>query len=147
MVFRVWNDGTFAGTGRLPGRDVKRDLAMHLYISYLSHSVCMERILPGRFSSHPAKRDNFYHISTTSSFAGTILCWLYKLSRVKSSREETFLCNTRDWKRPLPANVPNRQTSPPGKRPLPANVPNRQTSRNTPSLTFINFHLVNGPID
>ena len=55
MVFRVWNDGTFAGTGRLPGRDVKRDLAMHLYISYLSHSVqlCGDdimltlRIVPG----------------------------------------------------------------------------------------------------
>ena len=33
------------GTGRLPGRDVKRDLAMHVYISYLSHSVYMERTL------------------------------------------------------------------------------------------------------
>ena len=32
------------GTGRLPGRDVKRDLAMHVYISYLSRSVYMERI-------------------------------------------------------------------------------------------------------
>ena len=27
------------GTGRLPGRDVKRDLAMHVYICYLSRSV------------------------------------------------------------------------------------------------------------
>ena len=107
MVFRVWNDGTFAGTGRLPGRDVKRDLAMHLYISYLSHSVCMERILPGRFSSHPAKRDNFYHISTPSSFAGTILCWLCKLFRVKSSRE-----TSPTGKRPY------RQTSPPSERPV-----------------------------
>ena len=64
------------GTGCLPGRDVKRDLAMHVYISYLSRSVYMERILPGRFSSRPGKagsrfaqpgsrqkRDNFYHIN------------------------------------------------------------------------------------
>ena len=36
------------GTGRLPGRDVKRDLTMHVYISYLSHSVYMERRLPGK---------------------------------------------------------------------------------------------------
>ena len=28
-------DGTFAGMGRLPGRDVKRDLAMHVYIYLL----------------------------------------------------------------------------------------------------------------
>ena len=40
------------GTGRLLGRVVKRDLAMHVYLSYFSHSVYMERIsLPGRFSS------------------------------------------------------------------------------------------------
>ena len=68
------------GTGCLLGRDVKRDLAMHVYICYLSRSVYMERILPGRFSSRPGKpgsrlkRDNFYHINTPSRFAGTILC-------------------------------------------------------------------------
>ena len=68
------------GKGRLPGRDVKRDLAMHVYICYLSRSVYMERILPGRFSCRPGKagsrvkRDNFYHINTPSRFAGTILC-------------------------------------------------------------------------
>ena len=81
------------GTGRLPGRDVKRDLAMHVYvhvyacICYLSRSVYMERILPGRFSSRPGKagsrfaqpgsrlkRDNFYRINAPSRFAGTILC-------------------------------------------------------------------------
>ena len=74
------------GTGRLPGRDVKQDLAMHVYISYLFRSVYMERILPGRFSSRPGKvgsrftqpgsrlkRNNFYHINTPSCFAGTIL--------------------------------------------------------------------------
>ena len=43
------------GMGRLPGRDVKRDLAMHVYICYLSRY--MEIILSGRFSSRPAKRD------------------------------------------------------------------------------------------
>ena len=75
------------GTGRLPGRDVKRDLAKHVYICYLSRSVYMERILPGRFSPRPGKagsrfaqpgsrlkRDNFYHINAPSRFAGTILC-------------------------------------------------------------------------
>ena len=53
-------------------RDVKRGLAMHVYISYLSRSVYMERILPGRFSDSSChgktesrlKRDNFYHINT-----------------------------------------------------------------------------------
>ena len=40
---------TFAGTGRLPGRDVKRDLAMHVHISYLSRSVYMERMFAGTF--------------------------------------------------------------------------------------------------
>ena len=44
------------GTGRLPGRDAKRDLAMHVYICYLSRSVYMERILPGRFSSRLEER-------------------------------------------------------------------------------------------
>ena len=93
----VKRDGTLNGTlnGRLPGRDDKReagrdvcrDLAMHVYICYLSRSVYMERILPGRFSSRPGKagsrfaqpgsrlkRDNFYHINTPSRFTGTILC-------------------------------------------------------------------------
>ena len=31
--------------------DVKRDHGMHVYISYLSRSVYMGRILPGHFSS------------------------------------------------------------------------------------------------
>ena len=57
-------------------REVKWDLAMHVYISYLSRSVYMERILPGRFSSRPGKaesrfaqpgsrlkRDHFYHVN------------------------------------------------------------------------------------
>ena len=66
----------------------------------------------------PAKRDNFYHRNTPSGFAVTLLCWVWKLSRVKSS-----------W-----------QTSRPGKHPVPPtiqivfklelkNAPSRQTSR------------------
>ena len=43
------------GTGCLPGRDVKRDLAMHVYISYLSRSIHTEIIFPGRFSSRSSK--------------------------------------------------------------------------------------------
>ena len=39
------------GTGRLQGREVEPDLAMHVYICYWSRSVYMERIFPGRFSS------------------------------------------------------------------------------------------------
>ena len=39
--------------GRLLGRDVKRDLAMHVYIPYLTHSVYMEIFFLGRFSSPP----------------------------------------------------------------------------------------------
>ena len=35
----VFRDGTFAGTGRFLGRDVFQDLAMHVYISYLSQTV------------------------------------------------------------------------------------------------------------
>ena len=57
-VWRGWDvcrDRTFAETGRLPERDVKGNLAMHVYISYLSHSVYMERFFPGRFSSRPGK--------------------------------------------------------------------------------------------
>ena len=47
------------GTGRLLGWVVKRDLAMHVYLSYFSHSVYMERIsLPGRFSSRPGKAES-----------------------------------------------------------------------------------------
>ena len=42
-------------TGRLPGRDVCRDLAMHVDIFYLSHSVYMEIIWQGHFSSRPGK--------------------------------------------------------------------------------------------
>ena len=96
-------------------RDVKRDLAMHVYISYLSRYVYVENILPGRFSSRPGKagsgfaqrgfrlkRDNFYNINTPSRFAGTILCWLWKLSLVKSSRVETFSCKP-GWKASYPA--------------------------------------------
>ena len=48
------NPGTVhmgGGTRRFPGRD----LAMHVYMSYLSRSVYMETILPGRFSSRPGK--------------------------------------------------------------------------------------------
>ena len=70
------------------GRDVKRDLAMHVYISYLSRSVYMERrSLPGRFPSRPGKagsrlkRNDFYHIMLT-----------LQIVRVKSSRVETFSC-------------------------------------------------------
>ena len=48
-------DGTFAGTGR----DVKRDLAMHVDISHLSHSVYMEIIWQERFSSRPGKAGQF----------------------------------------------------------------------------------------
>ena len=108
------------GTGLLLGRDVKGDLAMHVYISYLSHSVYMERILSGRFSCRPGKagswfaqpgsrlkRDNFYHINTPSRFAGTILCLLCKLSPVKSSRVETFPC------KPGMKSVPSRKMSVP----------------------------------
>ena len=47
------------GTGRLPGRDVKRDLALHVDISYMSHSVYMEIIWPERFSSRPGKAGQF----------------------------------------------------------------------------------------
>ena len=47
------------GTGRLPGRDVKRDLAMHVDISYLSHSVYMEIIWQECFSSRPGKAGQF----------------------------------------------------------------------------------------
>ena len=41
------------GTGHLPGRDVKRDIAMHVYISYLlgweqASSVYIEIIFYGK---------------------------------------------------------------------------------------------------
>ena len=37
------------GTGRLPRRDVKQDLAVHVYLSYLSSSVRLERKFAGTF--------------------------------------------------------------------------------------------------
>ena len=43
------------GTGHFPGRGVKRNLAMHVYISYFFSSIYMERIFLGRFSSHSCK--------------------------------------------------------------------------------------------
>ena len=47
---------------------------------------------PGSLNADPAKADNFYHINNPSRFAGTILCWLCKLSRVKSASIDTFSC-------------------------------------------------------
>ena len=82
------------GTGRLPRRDVKRDLVM-------------QEFSQGVFRSVPEKRHNFYYINTPSRFAGTILCWIWKLSRVKSSRVETFSCK------------PGVKASRPGKHPVP----------------------------
>ena len=46
-------EGTFAETGLLAGWDVKRDLAMHVYISYLPHTFYMEISLPERFLQNP----------------------------------------------------------------------------------------------
>ena len=64
---------------------------MRVYISYFFNSVYMEIIFLGRFLPRPGKSDdNFYHINTPSRFVGTILCWVLKLSPVKSSRLETF---------------------------------------------------------
>ena len=41
----VFRDGTFSGMGRFPGRDVQR----HVYLSYLSRSVYMERMFAWTF--------------------------------------------------------------------------------------------------
>ena len=57
---------------------------------------------PGSLNPSRLKRDNFYHINTPSRFARTILCWLWKLSRVKSSLVETFSC------KPGMKSVPSR---------------------------------------
>ena len=71
-------DGTFAGTSPC------------MYISLISpFPFIWKECLPERFSSHPGKagsrfaqpgsrlkRDNFYHINTSSRFAGMILCWV-----------------------------------------------------------------------
>ena len=51
----------FAGTGRYTGF---RHACIYL-ISYLSHSVYLERILPGRFSSRPAKRECGIQVRST----------------------------------------------------------------------------------
>ena len=68
---------------------IENSVSMHVYISLISlfHSVYIERIFSGRFSSPPGKagsrfaqpgsrlkRDKFYHINTPSRFAGTIVC-------------------------------------------------------------------------
>ena len=69
------------GTGRLPERDIKWDLAMHVYISL----ICPVRFIwkefrPGKVGPRFAqpgprlKPDNFYHINTPSRFVGMILC-------------------------------------------------------------------------
>ena len=63
-------------TGRLPGWDVKQDLAMHVYtvslicpVPFIWKEFCQDVL-----HSVPAKRDNFYHINTPPHFAWTILC-------------------------------------------------------------------------
>ena len=67
------------GTGCLLGRDVKRDLAMHVYISYLHRSAYMGRILPGCFSCRPdkpgsrLKRDNLYYAEFAKCPTGEIV--------------------------------------------------------------------------
>ena len=49
---------------------------MPVYISYLSHSVYMERIFPGRFSSRPSKAESrFARIGTI--IVGSIISWLF----------------------------------------------------------------------
>ena len=60
-------DGTFAETGRLPGRDVCRDgtfagtgtfagISPCMYISHIFHvSFIWKECFLGRFSSHPGK--------------------------------------------------------------------------------------------
>ena len=45
------------GTGRLPGRDAKRDLAMHVYICYLSVPFIWKEFCRDVFRPVPAKRD------------------------------------------------------------------------------------------
>ena len=45
------------GGGRLPGWDVKRDLAMHVYISYLSRPFIWKEFCRDVFRPVPAKRD------------------------------------------------------------------------------------------
>lgn len=52
--------GMFAGTGRYTGF---RHACIYL-ISYLSHSVYLERILPGRFSSRLDKAGQFLSYKT-----------------------------------------------------------------------------------
>ena len=59
------------GMGRLPGRDIKWDLAMHVYICYFSRSVYMEIILSGRFSSRPGKAGSRFDKSGSRLTADT----------------------------------------------------------------------------
>ena len=66
---------TLNGMGRLPGRTLNGiSQCVYIFVPFRLHG----RILRGRSSSRPGKagfrlkRDNFYHINTPSSFAGTI---------------------------------------------------------------------------
>ena len=45
------------GTGRLPGRDVKRDLTMHVYISLICHIPFIWKDVCRESGLLPAKRD------------------------------------------------------------------------------------------
>ena len=59
------------GTELLPRGDVKRDLAMDVYLSYLSRSVYMERMFTGRFFV-PSRQSGMPVRSTGIGKSGTM---------------------------------------------------------------------------
>ena len=85
---------------------------MHVYLSYLSRSVCRAVFRPvpaakrdpSSLNRDPSRSGTIFTTNTSSRFAWTILCWLCKSFHVKSSLVETC------WCKPGMKNVPSRQT-------------------------------------
>ena len=110
--------------GTLPGRDVKQDLAMHVYTVYLLFvAFCLygknfsgtffvlsrQSGIPVRSTGIPAKAGQFLSYKHSVPLCRDNIMWVCKLSRGKSSRLETFSC------KPGLKNVPSRL---PYKQPL-----------------------------
>ena len=72
------------GKERFPGRDLKRDLAMHVYISYMSRSVYMERMF---IPSRPGKAGSQFAQPLRPTLLGRYYADFANY-RVKSSRVE-----------------------------------------------------------
>ena len=85
------------GTGRLTGRDVKREPTMHVYIVSLYHGnpISAEPSLRKQTAPTATKTGQFYHV-------------IFIMLTLQIVPGRNILMQTRDKKSPIPANVPSR---------------------------------------